>query len=179
VLTNEKQKHGTCCAVIITDGFVVCGSDSYTLGGYGLLKAQSKIATLTKGHKVLLAGGVGASQLLLNELEKYDGDFGVMGKDSWLLDSSQDARCQALLVTKDLRVFDLSGPYESCEIVSPGYYAIGSGAQFALGVIWNAIAGKKNVSRALAEKTMKAAILSACALDEACNEPIFIETMEA
>lgn len=173
------MKHGTCCAVIITDKFVVCGCDSYTSGGFGLLKPQSKIATLTEGHKVLLAGGVGASQLLLNELENHKGNFDSMGKESWLLDIAGDAKCQALLVTKDLRVFDLSGPYESCEIVSPGYYAIGSGSNFALGVIWAAIAGKKNISLSLAEKTMRTALLSACALDEACNEPIFIETMEA
>jgi ATP-dependent protease HslVU (ClpYQ) peptidase subunit len=172
------SKHGTCCAVIITEEFVVCGCDSYTSGGFGLLKPVSKITTLTDGAKVLSAGGVGPSVLLLRELEAHRGEFGMLNKDSWLLDGSGEAKCQALLVTKELRVFDLSGPFEACEIQSPGYYAIGSGSEYALGVIWAALAGKKNVSKALAEKTMRTALLAACALDESCNEPIFIETME-
>jgi ATP-dependent protease HslVU (ClpYQ) peptidase subunit len=169
----------SCCAVVIdSDGNVHYGAETGLTDRKQFFEDTKKIRELENGDVLLLTGTVRAGEKLVYDLNQNQYEISKVAKDDWFMDKEDESEVEALLVKKDGTVYWIGGPFEMIPLKQPGYFAIGSGGEFAHGVLWHMLSGKKSITSAEAKKALRRAIETACALDDACSLPIVIETLE-
>lgn len=169
----------SCCAVVIdSDENVHYGCEAGLTDKKQFFERIEKISTLANGDVVLTVGTVRGGRKLIYDLEKNQYDLNNLSKEDWFMDKDDEAEAEAIVIKKDASVFWIGGPFESIELKRPGFYAIGSGGDYAFGVLWHMLSGKKKITASEAKKAITRAIECACALDDNCSLPITIETLE-
>lgn len=167
------------CAVVITGGGVVFGYDTLVTPMGQFIEPFQKCSRISTGDYILCVGAVGSGRKLISEIDRHGGDIDIIPREAWQIDHSGESTNDIIQIKNDLSCWVAGGPNEILQVKAPGYFAIGSGADYAMAVLWSLLAGKKSVSLKKAESALRTALLAACALDDSCGEPIVIKKLEA
>lgn len=168
------------CGYVSTKYGVVYGTDSQLTPKGLFLKPYKKYKQLSDGSVILGVGEVAAWRKLCIELEKHNCDLDEIDYKN-LLPSTLDGSVECILIKPDCSVWSIDGPHGIYELTNNGYFFIGSGGESALGAMYAYVQGleTKNVTLKQAEEFLVSSLKASCVLDEFCNEPLFIGTIQA
>lgn len=163
----------SCCALVIdSDGVIHYVYEAGLTDKRNYVEPPIKAKVMLNGDVVMTVGTVRAGEKFWMDYENAKGDVMQINDEEFFMEKDKDEwEGDALIIKKDGSCFQCDGPFSLYKIKSPGFYAIGSGGNYAFGVLWSLLHGKKKVSANEAIKALKLAIEAACALDDNCALP--------